>query len=215
MRKPFAFAAGLLLMATPVVAASSSSAATPNPVTESVTYGGMSGRVTVYSDASHRALIVDASSSKLGVKLTSHAGHSVSCAKHCTFKPPFAWGSVSYRDGSKTVTRVNQAVGSEQHLPKIRKYHGKDSFVVALDQGVIRVVLTNSGDVTFCQPLDPFPGYLKFTLKNGATATCPTDKNFGFENQLKWTSLTSYDTSTGSPVKGDTLYRADLIASNK
>lgn len=218
MRRPIIIAAALLALSTSVLAASSqpqqAQAATPK-IVESVAFKGASGQVTIYSNSAHQALMVEASSSALGVKLMSHTGQVVSCAKSCTYKTPFSWGSVSYKSGVNTVTQLNQAVTGERHLPKIRKYHGKDSFVVALDQGTIRVVLTNTGDVTFCQALEPFPGYLKFTLKSGKTAQCPTDKNHGFETSVTWSSLTSYDTSTGTAVKGETLYRADVVAANR
>lgn len=218
MRRPIIITAALLALSAPVLAASSQphqAQAVASKIVESVTFKGSSGQVTIYSNSAHQALMVEASSSALSVKLTSHTGQVVSCAKSCTYKTPFSWGSVSYKSGANTVTQLNQAVVGERHLPKIRKYHGKDSFVVALDQGTIRVVLTNTGDVTFCQALEPFPGYLKFTLKNGKTVQCPTDKNYGFENQVAWKSLTSYDTSTGSAVKGETLYRADVVAANR
>lgn len=218
MRRPIIIAAALLTLSAPVLAAGSQPHQVPTTapqIVESVTLKGSSGQVTIYSNSAHQALMVEASGSALNVKLTSHTGQVVSCSKSCTYKPPFSWGSVSYKSGAKTVTQLNQAVASERHLPKIRKYRGKDSFVVALDQGTIRVVLTNTGDVTFCQALEPFPGYLKFVLKNGKTVQCPTDKNYGFETSAAWSSFTSYDTSTGQATKGETLYRADIVASNR
>lgn len=218
MRRSIIIAAALLALSAPVLAAGSqpheAQAATPR-IVESVTFKGVSGQVTIYSNSAHQALMVGASGSALNVKLTSHTGKVVSCTKSCTYKTPFSWGSVSYKSGTKTVTQLNQAVASERHLPKIRPYHGKKSFVVAFDQGTTRVVLTSVGDVTFCQALEPFPGYLKFTLKNGKTVQCPTDKNHGFETSATWSRLTSYDTSTGSAVKGETLYRADVVAANR
>jgi hypothetical protein len=217
MRRPIIIAAALLALSAPVLAAGSQphQAQAATPKIESVTFKGSSGQVTIYSSSAHQALKVEASSSTLSVKLTSHTGQVVSCAKSCTYKTPFSWGSVSYKSGTNTVTQLNQAVASERHLPKTRQYHGKNSFVVAFDQGTIRIVLTSAGDVTFCQALEPFPGYLKFTLKNGKTVQCPTDKNYGFETSATWASFTSYSTSTGSAVKGETLYRADVVAANR
>ena len=217
MRWSIAASTVVLAVGVQVVATAATPQAASQPkIVESVTFKGMSGDVTVYSNSSHQALKVEASSSSVAVKLTSHTGQVTSCAKSCTYKTPFAWGSVSYRNGSKTITQLNQAVESERHLPKIREYRseGKRSFMLATDQTVVRVVLAGN-DVTFCRAVDPHPGYLKFVLANGKTSTCPTDVNHGFTDQLKWVSLTAYDTSSGTAIKGDTIYAADLAAANR
>lgn len=216
MKKRMTAVAALMALAVSTLAtAGAQSASQATTATERVSFTGSQGTVTVYSNSQHKAVRVSASSSKLNVRLVSHVGTVAPCAKQCVFKTPFSWGSVSYRSAGHTVTQLNQAIIGERHLPQIRPYKGKDSFVYAGAYGVSRIVLTSAHDVTFCQAIEAFPGYFSFKLKNGKTVTCPTDKSFGFTTVVPWVSVSVYYTGADKPQKTDTLYRADVEAANR
>lgn len=216
MRKRIAALVALLALFVSVMATASAQPAQRIAAsTERVSFRSGAGTVTVYSNSKHQALKVTATSSRLKAKLVSHTGRVVSCSRQCSFKTPFSWGSLMYTSDGKIVTQLNQSIKSERHLPQIRPFKGKDSFVYVGDYGISRIILTHEHDVTFCWKVEAFPGYLSFRTADGKTAVCPADANHGFESVVNWVSVSVYYTGADKPQKIDTLYRADIEAANR